>query len=521
MVLIFSSILLLLLFQFFWIRQNYYEQKNLLKDNIAQILNTTIVALQDSMIVKQIPLRLEKVIQKKLIAPKPVRANTKIWVDVKNANLLTDSALTVTDTSIKVVRFSFSRKPMPDSLKKILARMISVVQQKVGSSRLLIKVNGDSSKSFVFYPNKPDSIIISPQFGTKNVWVKIKPKRAKTVVENPTLTFQITKDSLRKGDVKKFFQEKLLQSAINLPFELLVLSPTKTKPLRSGITVESASYSKSFLANFDTYQGYLFQKIIPQILFSFFLITITSCAFWLIFRSLQQQKRLTLLKNDLISNITHELKTPISTVSVAIEALSSFGGLQNPELTKEYLAISKNELNRLSILVDSVLKMAIFEQQQLDLHLSEINLKYLVEQVLNTMKLQFEKSQAQVKFEAHGQHFMFFGDEIHLTNVIYNLLDNALKYNTNLPEITIILTENPNQFTLTFTDNGSGIPKEFQQKIFEKFFRVPNGDTHNTKGYGLGLSYVKTIVEQHKGTINLVNKQGTGSEFKLSFPKNR
>lgn len=519
-ILILSSILLLLFFQFFWLRQNYFEQKKLLKDNISRVFGATISELQDSMIVNQMQLPLEKAIPKKAIVVKEIPKKPKVLMSMRLTNQLPDSSLNVADTSIKMIKFTFSRNQMNDSVKRVLTRMISVVQQKAGASRLFINVNPDSSKTFSLSTNQSDTNMVLPSIQLEKISTKSKSDFTLKKSGGDTLiTLRITQDSLRRLDVAKTFQRKLIKSGIDLPFEVFVSPKAKTQSILSGITVESPSYSKSFTVNFSTYESFLLKKIIPQILFSIFLITITSCAFWLIYRSLQQQKRLTLLRNDLISNITHELKTPISTVSVAIEALSSFGGLQNPELTKEYLEISKNELNRLSVLVDSVLKMASFEQQKLDLNLFEINLKQLVEQVLNTMKLQFEKCQASVQFETHGQNFVFKGDEIHLTNVIYNLLDNSLKYTANTPKILIVLTENNKQLTLTFTDNGIGIPKEFHHKIFEKFFRVPTGNTHNTKGYGLGLSYVKTIVEQHKGTISLVNKQGDGSEFKIVLLK--
>ncbi|MDZ7935295.1 MAG: HAMP domain-containing sensor histidine kinase [Emticicia sp.] len=470
------------------------------------------------MIINQMQLPLAKAIPKKTFKAKEISQKPKILMGVRLTNQPIDSSLRVPDTSIKMIKFAFSRNQMNDSVKRILTKMISVVQKKAGASRLTIHLNPDSSKSFSFSTNQPDTNMAVPSIQLEKLSTKSKSNFTSKKSSGDTLiTLRITQDSLRRLDVAKAFRRKLIKSAIDLPFEVFVSPKIKSQFILSGITVESPSYSKSFTANFSTYASFLLQKIVPQILFSLFLITITSCAFWFIFRSLQQQKRLTLLRNDLISNITHELKTPISTVSVAIEALSSFGGLQNPELTKEYLEISKNELNRLSVLVDSVLKMAIFEQQKLDLNLSEINLKQLVEQVLNTMKLQFEKCQAQVQFETHGQDFIFRGDEIHLTNVVYNLLDNSLKYTTNNPKILIVLSEKNKQFTLTFTDNGNGIPKEFHHKIFDKFFRVPTGNTHNTKGYGLGLSYVKTIIEQHKGTISLVNKQGEGSVFKIVF----
>ena len=148
---------------------------------------------------------------------------------------------------------------------------------------------------------------------------------------------------------------------------------------------------------------------------------------------------MTQLKNDFVSNVTHELKTPITTVGVAIEALSDFEVLENPERTKEYLDISKHELNRLSILVDKVLKMSLFEKKEPELKLEKINLNSLIRDILNSMKLQFEKLDAKVVFQPLVADANLSGDKIHLTSVLYNLIDNALKYSSSPPEIDIDL----------------------------------------------------------------------------------
>ncbi len=272
----------------------------------------------------------------------------------------------------------------------------------------------------------------------------------------------------------------------------------------------------AILLNYDTY---LFQKLVPQLLFSLFLIGITSLSFWLIYRTLRQQQRLAILKNDFISNITHELKTPIATVSVAIEALNNFNALQNPQLTKEYLAISKNELNRLTILVDKVLKMAIFEERAPELHFESFNFLEIVQQIISSMQLQFEKQNAEVTFETKGTDFMIQADPIHLTNVVYNLIDNALKYSRENTKINIQLEGQNGQVHFKIQDNGIGIPAEFKNRIFEKFFRVPTGDVHNVKGYGLGLNYVSSVVRQHGGSIDVDSAVGEGSTFVVHLPK--
>jgi len=263
----------------------------------------------------------------------------------------------------------------------------------------------------------------------------------------------------------------------------------------------------------------ILKKITPQILFSFFLTFLTTAAFVVMYRSIRSQQRLMELKNDFISNITHELKTPVTTVGVALEALKSFKGLDNPALTEEYLEIAQNELNRLNILTDKILKTSSFENNGVEYNAEPVELDKLVEQVLGSMKLVFEKQQAKISFSKEGTEFHLMGSTVHLTSVIYNLLDNALKYSREVPEIEVRLVATPEKLILTVKDHGIGISHEYKKKVFEKFFRVPTGDVHNIKGYGLGLSFVESVVKSHKGSIAVESEVGKGSVFTVTLPK--
>ena len=218
--------------------------------------------------------------------------------------------------------------------------------------------------------------------------------------------------------------------------------------------------------------------------------------------------------------MTHELKTPLATVGVALEALQSFGADRDPEQTREYLAISRQELDRLSMLVDKVLKTALFEQQSLALTPEPLDAAELIQQVLGTLKPQLEKYGAECQYVAEGADFGLRADRVHLTNVLYNLLDNALKYSQGTPVIILRLREDATHIRLEVLDEGIGIPELYQQKIFEKFFRVPSGDVHNVKGYGLGLSYVASVVRQHGGSIAVESTLGHGSRFTIRLPRN-
>lgn len=354
-------------------------------------------------------------------------------------------------------------------------------------------------------------------------------------------------DSLGPDTIANHFRKALVREGLDLPFivkmdhqEMTIIDDDigrqETKTMRKRIdrlpppqaTIEAGSIATDwvvfapgvhYLAVFDNVRPYLFLQISPQLIFSLALTVLTTAAFLMMYRSMRSQQRLMEMKNDFISNITHELKTPVTTVSVALEALKNFKGLENPQTTKEYLEIAQGELNRLTMLTDKVLKTAVFDHRGVNFEREQVDLHKTVDQILHSMKLIFEKQKAQVTFEKKGDSFTIRGGSVHITNVIYNLLDNALKYSGGNPEITIQLEENDNQVILKVADKGIGIPAEYKKKIFEKFFRVPTGDVHDIKGYGLGLSYVESVVRSHRGLIEVASRPGEGSVFTISLPK--
>lgn len=275
----------------------------------------------------------------------------------------------------------------------------------------------------------------------------------------------------------------------------------------------------AYQAKFEGTGMYVLGKMQMQIGGSVLLLLLVAGSFIILYRNLLAQQRLAEIKNDFISNITHELKTPIATVGVAIEALRNFNAIQSPEKTKEYLDISAAELQRLSLLVDKVLKLSMFEKQQIELNKEPFDLKELIEENLRIMKLQFDKHRATVDFTASDNSYMIEADKLHMTSVIYNLLDNALKYSGNKPSIQITMSmPDTERIMLRITDNGIGIAPQHQTKIFDKFFRVPTGNKHNIKGYGLGLSYVAEVVKSHKGNIRVESEPEKGSTFIVELP---
>ncbi len=338
--------------------------------------------------------------------------------------------------------------------------------------------------------------------------------------------------SITLKDVADSYKQNLGKEGIHLPFRI-----TMTHSAGAGMARDTAADAffpadgdankvtvgftrpEVFELNFDNLSWFIARRIGPQALFSLVLVGFTVLSFLLLYRNWQQQRRLTELKNDFISNMTHELKTPIATVSVAVEALQHFNALQDPVRTQEYLDISANELQRLSLMVDKVLKLSLFEMQEIELKNEHFDMKALAEEVMASMRLQFEKYEAKPGFATHGNDFYLWADKLHITSVIFNLLDNALKYSKPHPAIDVSLVAEADQLVLSVSDDGVGIPPAYREKIFEKFFRVPTGDKHNVKGYGLGLSYVSYVLKRHGGKISVESQLDVGSRFTIKIPR--
>lgn len=279
----------------------------------------------------------------------------------------------------------------------------------------------------------------------------------------------------------------------------------------------------SFLSEevvFLTSTPYLLRKISGQLLFSLFLFCLTGLAFLTMHRSNRRALQYTQLKSDFMSNMTHELKTPITTIGLALEAMEGFVKHEKTEKTNEYLQISQHELGRLSLLVDKVLKLSLFENDVPKLKREVIDLRHIVGKVQDAMRIQMEQSGGRFTVSTQGENFQLIADPVHLTNVLFNLLDNSIKYAKDAPEVDIEIVSAAQGITLRICDNGIGIPKEYRSKVFERFFRVPStGDRHDVKGYGLGLSYVADIIKQHGGQIELSPNNPQGSCFTITLPQ--
>lgn len=270
---------------------------------------------------------------------------------------------------------------------------------------------------------------------------------------------------------------------------------------------------------FPEKQEYLFRSLFYMLLASAAFIVLIVFSFYYTISTIYNQKKLSEIKNDFISNMTHEFKTPISTISLACEMLSDTGIEKSPERTGKFVKMIGDENKRLSLLVENILQTAILDKGEFKLKPQEINIHTLIEQTIDNIKLQVDNKEGIIKTELQATQPVITADRVHITNILFNLIDNALKYSDNKPEIKISTKNDKDGIFIAVQDNGIGISKENQKRIFDTMFRVHTGNIHNVKGFGLGLSYVKAVVEKHKGSIAVESSIGQGSTFTIYIPK--
>jgi signal transduction histidine kinase len=278
-------------------------------------------------------------------------------------------------------------------------------------------------------------------------------------------------------------------------------------------------FEKPLNAEILNYRGVILRSISVQIMFALALLIVTGAAFFFTFRNLKKQEALNDLRNDFVSNISHELKTPVSTVSIALEALKNFDRKKDSAKSDEYLEIAYSEMQRLDQLITQVLDTSVLEKQGDYLKTEKADLVSLTRNVLNSMQVRFKQTGAAVAFSSQPEEIFLDFDKLHIRGVLINLLDNSLKYCQGKPEIEIRIEDMQSCAILTVGDNGPGIPEEYISRIFEKFFRVPKGNIHDIKGYGLGLSFADHVMRHHSGSISVRNKDKGGCVFTLTFPK--
>jgi two-component system phosphate regulon sensor histidine kinase PhoR len=329
---------------------------------------------------------------------------------------------------------------------------------------------------------------------------------------------------------------EFVNNGLNLPFVLMVVnnneqvvyqSETFTRTPKSSeiitqviFPVDPPSKHNYIKVYFPTKGDYLSESVsflIPSVIFSTILLITFTITIFTIFR----QKKLSKMKNDFINNMTHELKTPVSTISIAAQMMKDADVSKSPEVFRHISTIINDETKRLGFLVEKVLQMSLFENQKATLKLRELDVNDLIAGIANTFKIKVEKSGGTINIDLQAENSTILADEMHITNMLFNLMDNAVKYRREgVPLLLMARTRNEGEkVIILIEDNGIGVKKENLKKIFDRFYRVPTGNIHNVKGFGLGLAYVRKVAEDHKGSIRAENGLGNiGTTFIITLP---
>jgi two-component system, OmpR family, phosphate regulon sensor histidine kinase PhoR len=467
-----SSLVLLLVLQFFWLRGAYMDAQEDFSKETNSLFRNTIITMHDTLIQRNLePLNSEDSLGDIM------KIRHRGWFEKGFPPHVEDSTIkyiNITERNARIEIFAEGGKR--DSIGRMLRPMINKIQA------------GEEPRTFIL---------------------------------------RLGADTLNTDSIRLHFSQALDAVGIKAPFDVIVHKNEPRKRVErkfkrpKGIFVSETVHINpltEYAVSFTDYKGLLLKEITPQILFSIFLTLLTAISFYVMYKNMRSQQRLMEIKNDFISNVTHELKTPVATVSVTLEALRNFDVIKNPKLSEEYLEIAQRELKRLNEITNRILKTSVLER---DVVITEDvnNLDKVIEEVMRDMKLIFDQKKAKVSYQKKGEDFSIHCDSYHLYQVVENLIDNALKYSTNEPEIELHLAGSENTVQFSVRDHGIGIEKDYQSKIFEKFFRVPTGDVHTVKGYGLGLSYVHNLVKSLGGNIVVESEPQKGSKFTLTFPR--
>ncbi len=476
------SELLIAGFLVYWLQGQYRKEKSGLKDELYEYYKESYSITIDSMLVRHV---IEPVMGKESVFYSNSNAKSKI-MQADSISLFT--AVINSDS---------------DSINNVKG---DVVHVKINSR------NDSAESDSKGFPADRDSVFLEG--------LNVLSRSIRLIIERSSdstgdISF-IT--SIRNGpDTSLFKNEYILKlKENNLDFEPVWIYAGDISAGNRSIVLEDDTGTLPSVM-IDKPGLYITGRILPQIVFSLVLIIVSSLAFLLAYKSIREQIRMNNLRNSFISNISHELKTPVSTVKIAIEALgrygNKYGSITDPE---GYLEMASKEIRRLEMLISKVLDQSVIEQDAGIMDFGEVDLSVLTAEAIRSLQTRIDEAGARIVFNAPSE-VIVWGDPLYLQGVIVNLLDNSLKYGNDKPAIEVCLSAGTRDAVLTVSDNGPGIPEEYKKKIFEKFFRVPDKDRHNVKGYGLGLSFAQLVIKMHGGSIDVRNNE-RGCTFTIRMP---
>lgn len=484
-----ASVVLLVLLEALWLFRSYEKEAFDFRRETSFLLRNAVGELRDSLLLENVqwlPNDSLQINTRHVFSRDSVATITRIEQSVRS------DSVDLTKSTVRVFISTPSDSLRPDILKPLIRRIGEPSTGRTDRT-FILRVNDDTLNPVALKKRYTDAL------ETRGL---PSPDRIQLISE---LRDEIPLNASRK-------RRSVMRSRLPGEGQLNMFS--------SEMKTEPVPYSPLFQyhASFSGVRSHLIRQLAPELLFSFLVTALTCGAFVLVYGSLRRQQRLVEQKDSFISNVTHELKTPVATVGVALEAMKNFSAMDKPHLTREYLDIALEEVNRLVSMTDNILKTSVLEIDKAPIRKDRVDLKFLCQNVISSMNVLASGRGTSISLETEGSDFIVNGDSDLLGNTLSNLLDNAIKYSGTGAHIRVLLRGSGTEIVLIVKDDGPGIDPSFHQQIFEKFFRVPQGDVHAVKGYGLGLNYVRSVVRLHQGTIALKSSRESGSEFTIKFP---
>lgn len=381
----------------------------------------------------------------------------------------------------------------------------------VSSNKTFPRINDDLTTEFF----KP--FLVGNRFTSLEIYEKIRLAFAADKLDNVPFEFALA--VLNSGELgymerqSQNFLEWYSDTVNHLSYNHFLVSP-------SGSPTENLTSDEMLIVVVPEISDIVFKDLRPRILAAVMFTLVIVTAFYLTVRTMLRQKKLSEIKNDFINNMTHEFKTPLATISLAVDAIKNEKVQKDTEKLLYFSGIIKEENQRMNRQVETILKSALMDRQEVQLNLKPLHVHEIIRDVVDNFILRLQEKQGSLETNLLAVDDLIEGDEVHISNLIINLMDNAVKYSKeNLPPRIVIATSSTDKkMTIRMEDNGIGMTRETTKRIFEKFYRAHTGNIHNVKGFGLGLSYVKTVVEAHHGSIRVESTLGKGSCFLMDFP---
>ena len=331
-------------------------------------------------------------------------------------------------------------------------------------------------------------------------------------------------DELSKEDVPKEY-EFLIKNEFGIPINFIDAPKTysqsfdTTKSMNTNLFPNNLLDENTYIyLNFPKKSAFILKEMKVYIIITFLLVVLIISALIFMFRTIIDQKRLSEMKSDFISNMTHEFKTPIATINLALDSIKNPKIIDDKEKVQKYLQMIKDENKRMHAQVENVLRISKLEKNELNIDKEPQEITEFIEDAIDHISLILEDREGEVHTHFNATRNTVLLNDVHFTNVLVNILDNAMKYATEKPIINVYTENIKDYVVIKIEDNGIGMSKAVQKKVFEKFFREHTGDLHNVKGHGLGLAYVKQIIDDHNGEVFVESEKGKGSTFIIKLP---